>query len=1011
MNIAAYSIKKRNSLWVMIFLLLIGGFISYKGLGRFEDPEFIIRQAVIITPYPGASAVEVADEVTEVIETAVQSLQELKEVKSISKQGSSEVTVEIKLDFSKTKAELDQVWDKLRRKVSDAQRNLPSGAGPSFVNDDFADVYALFYAITGQGYTDKQLNDYVKFLQKELALVKGVAKTATLGTKSEQIFIELSSERLQQYGVSLEQVYQTLKNQTLVTLAGDIELDGMRIPVLPNNTVLTIDDLKKLKIGINTNGNLLQLNQIAHIYQGYKEPANVLMTYNGQHAIGLGISNISGGNVVEMGDAVKQRLAELESQRPYGMELNEISIQSDSVRASVANFVDNLIAAVVIVFVVLLVFMGVRSGIIIGFVLLLTVAGTLIIMLIDDIAMQRISLGALIIALGMLVDNAIVVTDGVLVRLQQGQDKVTAINEVIDSTIWPLLGGTVVGILAFSAIGLSPSDMGEYAGSLFWVICYSMLLSWLFAITITPLLCYQFLSVDNNKTATKESRILAFYHKILILVLRNRLISGAVLLGLLVLAVANMGRIPPGFMPESQRAQFVVDAFLPQGTDISKTSNMMVNMSQFVKQKEHITDVTSFIGSGGLRFMLSYAPEPRNSAYGQLLIDVDDYRNINKLVDELQTELSQQFPNASIKVWKFMLGRGGGKKIEAGFSGPDPKVLRALAEEAKALMNADNNLIAVQDDWRQQIPVIKPNYLSEIMQQQGLTARELNQAIAQSLNGRQIAQFRQNDELIPVVVRAPENERRHDRVIENVSVYSNQSQAFVPMSQFVSDVGLEWEDSLIRKINRMPTILAQADPAPSVLTSDAFNSIRHKIEQIALPDGYQLTWYGEYKASNDANEGIAISAPYGFAAMILAVIFMFNAFKQPMVIWMTVPLAVIGVVVGLIIFQTPFEFMAILGFLSLIGMMVKNAIVLVDQADNDIREGAIPFDAVVGAALSRAKPVVLGAATTIMGVAPLLLDPFFKSMAVTIMFGLLFATILTLIVIPLLYAVLFRIQR
>ncbi|MGL5028500.1 MAG: efflux RND transporter permease subunit [Shewanella oncorhynchi] len=1011
MNIANYAIQKKNSLWVIIILLLIGGFISYKNLGRFEDPEFIIRQAVIVTPYSGASAVEVADEVTEVIETAVQSLQELKEVKSISKQGSSEVTVEIKLEFSKTKAELDQVWDKLRRKVSDAQRNLPTGAGPSFVNDDFADVYALFYAITGPGYTDKQLNDYVKFLQKELALVKGVAKTATLGTKTEQIFIELSSERLQQYGVSLEQIYQTLQHQTLVTVAGDIELDGMRLPVIPNNTLKTMDDLKNLKIGINSTNTVLQLNQIANVYQDYKEPFSVLMSYNGEHAIGLGISNVSGGNVVEMGDAVKQRLAELESQRPIGMELNEISIQSDSVRASVANFIDNLIAAVVIVFVVLLIFMGVRSGIIIGFVLLLTVAGTLIIMLIDDIAMQRISLGALIIALGMLVDNAIVVTDGVLVRLQQGQDKLSAIKEVVNSTIWPLLGGTVVGILAFSAIGLSPSDMGEYAGSLFWVICYSMFLSWLFAITITPLLCYQFLTVDKNAKAAKESRILTFYHKILLLVLRNRLITGAVLLTLLLIAIANMGRIPPGFMPESQRAQFVVDAFLPQGTDINKTADMMVSMSQLVKQKEHVTNVTSFIGSGGLRFMLSYAPEPRNSAYGQLLIDVDDYKNIDVLLDDLQTELSVNFPDASIKVWKFMLGRGGGKKIEAGFSGPDPKVLRALAEEAKALMNADNSLIAVQDDWRQQVPVIKPYYIAEVMQQQGLSAKDLNQAIAQSLTGRQIAMFRQNDDLIPMVVRAPETERQHKRVIENVNVYSAQSQAFIPISQFVSSVGLEWEDSLIRKINRIPTILVQADPAPGVLSNDAFLSIKDKMEQIILPSGYELKWYGEYKASNDANEGIAVSAPYGFAAMILAVIFMFNAFKQPIVIWMTVPLAIVGVVIGLVIYQTPFEFMAILGFLSLIGMMVKNAIVLVDQADNDIRDGTTPFDAVVGASLSRAKPVVLGAATTIMGVAPLLLDPFFKSMAVTIMFGLLFATVLTLIVIPLLYAVLFRIQK
>ncbi|GAL05040.1 acriflavin resistance protein [Photobacterium aphoticum] len=394
MDIARYTIAKRTSVWVLIALILLGGYISYLKLGRFEDPEFVIRQAVINTPYSGATAQEVSDEVTDVIEGAVQSLQELKEVKSVSKQGMSEVTVEIKLEFAKSSADLQQVWDKLRRKITDAQRMLPPGAGPSIVNDDFSDVYALFFAVTGEGFTDKQLQDYVDSLRRELVLVPGVAKTATLAEQQETIFVEISSERLAKFGLSAENVFQVLQKQNMVTVAGSIETDAMRIPVIPSASIRSFNDLKNLQVGVGENNTVLRLGDIANVTRGYQEPSSMLMRYNGERAIGFGISNVTGGNVVDMGDAVKARIAELEGQRPLGMELHEISIQSDSVRASVANFIDNLIAAVVIVFIVLLLFMGLRSGVIIGFVLLLTVAGTLCIMLIEDIAMQRISLGA-----------------------------------------------------------------------------------------------------------------------------------------------------------------------------------------------------------------------------------------------------------------------------------------------------------------------------------------------------------------------------------------------------------------------------------------------------------------------------------------------------------------------------------------------------------------------------------------------------------------------------------------
>ncbi|WP_026959051.1 efflux RND transporter permease subunit [Aliagarivorans taiwanensis] len=1011
MNLARYTLAKRTSVWVIIALVLVGGLLSYQQLGRFEDPEFVIRQSVVVTPYAGATAQEVSDEVTDVIEGALQTLQEVKEITSTSKQGMSEVTVEIEIGFAKTEAQLQQIWDKVRRKVSDAQRELPAGAGPSIVNDDFGDVYAQFYAVTGEGYSDKQLQDYVDSLRRELVLVPGVARTQTLGERQETIFVEISNQRLAQFGVSADQIYRVLENQNAITVAGSVDSGDMYIPVIPSSTVRTFDDIRSIHLGLGANNAVVTLGDVAEVSRGYQEPTSLLMQYNGERAIGLGISNRAGGNVVNMGDAVKQRIDELADQRPLGIELHEVSLQSDSVRASVNDFVNNLVAAVVIVFVVLLLFMGLRTGIIIGFVLVLTVAGTLIIMLIEDIAMQRISLGALIIALGMLVDNAIVVTDGVLARLQSEPeaDRIDVISDVVESTKWPLLGGTIVGICAFSAIGLSPSNMGEYAGSLFWVILYSMLLSWLFAVTVTPLLCHDFLKVAKAKS-NAVSRPMSAYTKVLQRVLAHRRVALLAIAIAMVAGIKGFGLVPPGFMPESQRPQFVVDVRLPQGADISLTQRVISEIEQDVAAHEGVTDITSFIGGGGLRFMLTYSPEPGNASYGQLLVDVDDFQRIEPLLLSLQAQLERDYPDASIMAWKFVLGPGGGKKIEAAFHGPDSTVLRSLAEQAKQVMADNPYLVAVQDDWRQQVPVVQPVFSGEKAQRYGLTSREINAAIQQTLTGRHAGAYREGNDLIPIVVRAPAQERHHGKALENTEVFSHSLGEFISVSQLVDSVDVVWQDAMLKRVDRVPTIMAQADPAPGVLTAQAFASIRAELEAIELPPGYQLNWYGEYKDAKEADEALMAAAPFGFTAMVLAVVFMFNGIRQALVIWLTVPLAVIGVAVGLILFQTPFEFMATLGFLSLVGMMVKNAIVLVDQADVERRLGTHPYQAIINAATSRARPVLLGACTTILGVAPLLVDPFFKSMAVTIMFGLLFATLLTLMVVPLFYALMFRIK-
>ncbi|MDY7219134.1 efflux RND transporter permease subunit [Denitrificimonas sp. JX-1] len=1010
MNIAEQTLAKRTIAWMVTILVLLGGYISYEKLGRYEDPEFVIRQAVINTAYPGALPQQVAEEVTEVIEQAVQQLQELKEVTSVSRMGNSLVKVEIDLKFAQSKAELEQIWDKLRRKINDVQHQLPPGAGPSFVNDDFGDVYALFFAVTGEGYSLQEIKDYLDVLERELLQVPGVARVATLGEPQEAIFVEIASAKAAQLGVSQEDIYRSLRQQNVITDSGHLLVGPQRVYFSPKGQVDSVQALGNIALASASGEQVIFLRDIAEITRSSIEPPRALMHYDGQPAIGLGVSQVAGGNVVEMGDAVRARLLELESQRPVGIDLHVVSYQSDAVREAVDGFIANLAAAVAIVVLVLIVFMGWRSGVIVGIGLLLTVAGTLIAMYMDDIAMQRVSLGALIIALGMLVDNAIVVTDGILVRMEKGESAHSAANAVVKGTQFPLLGGTIVGILAFSAIGLSPTDMGEYAGSLFWVILYSMLFSWLFAVTLTPLLCVTLLKVKAQPSAEeKNSGILYRYRGLLNVALRHCLFTGVVMLSLLVSAILGFKWVQPGFMPDSARAQFVVDMYLPQGSDIRETEQELAAMAEHVRNKVGVTHITRFIGQGALRFMLTYSPEDPNSSYGQLLIDVEDASGLAELVDELQQELSERHPLAEVKVWKFMLGRGGGKKIEVAFKGPNPDVLRQLAEEAKGIMAADPGAMAVQDDWRDKTPVLRPVVDDVAARRAGVDITQISQALNRAFTGERVGVYREQDKLIPIIARAPLTERSQAQDLENVQVYSPTAQKYLPVGQLVTDVKVEWSDAILRRVDRFPTIKAQADPLPGEQSNPLLARIKPKIEAIELPPGYSLEWHGEYKASNESNEGLAISAPYGFTAMVLAVVLMFNALRQPLVIWLTAPLAIIGVTLGLVIFQVPFEFMAILGCLSLVGMLVKNSIVLVDQADEEIRAGKPGFIAVIDAAVSRARPVFLGALTTILGVAPLLWDPFFKSMAVVIMFGLAFATVLTLVVVPLLYVVVFRI--
>ncbi len=1009
MNLAKFAIEKRLVSALLTLLILASGYFAYTKLPRFEDPEFIIRQAQIITPYSGASAQEVEQEVTDVIENAVQQLQGIKEVKSVSSAGLSEVTVEFTIASAKTRPALNQKFTQLRAKISDSANQLPPGAGPAQVYDDFGDVFALYFAITGDGYSLAEINTYAKGLQKELLLVPGVSKVQLVGAPQEVIYVEYQPSRLATLGLSSGQIAQVLEGQNIITSAGSVDAGTTRLMVRPTAAVSSLKAIEDLIIVGGQQGQSFRLRDIATVKRGSKEPPQKQLFRNGQPAIGMGVSNTIGGNVVEMGDAVNRRIAELTGQRPLGIELSPISDQSVSVRSSVNDFVVNVVLALGIVVGTLLVFMGLRSGILMGGILLITVAGTLFGMYAYGLDMQRISLGALIIALGMLVDNAIVVVEGTLVRVQDGESSQAASEAVVEKTKWPLLGGTIVGILAFSAIGFSPDNTGEYAGSLFWTIAISLLFSWLIAIWLTPYLCTVFLkSAKVSEDQKGEHAILRAYRQLLQFCLKLRWITIALVIALFVSAVGAFSLIKEGFFPSSTRNQFVVDYYLPEGSTFEKTREDVARISEWVKELEGVTGTNAVVGGGHLRFMLTYSAESSNAAYGQILIDVETWEQIAGLQKTIQTYLDQTYPAATAKVWKFVLGPGGGSLIEARLAGPDPTVLRGLSEQAKSIL-IKGGAISVKDDWRGQIKVVRPRINEENARRAGLSQGDISKAIAQRFEGTRIGVFREKDNLLPIVFRPFVKDRDDIALIRDIQIFSPVSGRYIPITQVVDRFDTVFENGKLRRFNRSLAIMAQADPPPGINASDVFSRIRPGIEAIDLPDGYTLEWRGEYGSSQDANAGLASTLPFGFGAMIVVIFLLFNAIRQPVIILLTVPLALIGVVYGLIALDTPMEFMAILGVLSLAGMLIKNAIVLIDETDSQIEGGKPRMQAVVDAAVSRVRPVSLGVLTTVLGVIPLLWDPFFRSLAVVIICGLSFATILTLIVVPTLYAVFFRI--
>ncbi|MEF1310428.1 efflux RND transporter permease subunit VmeI [Vibrio mytili] len=1008
-GIAAYFIRNRVISWMVSLIFLIGGVSAFFGLGRLEDPAFTIKDAMVVTSYPGATPQQVEEEVTYPLEKAIQQLTYVDEVNSISSRGLSQITVTMKNNYGPD--DLPQIWDELRRKVNDLKGSLPPGVNEPQVIDDFGDVYGILLAVTGDGYSYKELLDYVDYLRRELELVDGVSKVSVSGQQQEQVFIEISMKKLSSLGLSPNTVFSLLSTQNAVSDAGAIRIGEEYIRIQPTGQFQSVKELGDLLLTESGAQGLIFLKDVAEIKRGYIEVPTNIVNFNGSLALNVGVSFARGVNVVEVGKAFDRRLMELKYQQPVGVEISEIYSQPKEVDKSVSGFVVSLAQAVGIVIVVLLFFMGLRSGLLIGLILLLTVLGTFIFMKYLAIDLQRISLGALVIALGMLVDNAIVVVEGILIGTQKGRTRLQAATDIVTQTKWPLLGATVIAVTAFAPIGLSQDSTGEYCGTLFTVLLVSLMLSWFTAISLTPFFADIFFKGQKLQQQEGEESdpyngiVFVVYKKFLEFCMRRAWFTVVVLLVGLAASVYGFSFVKQSFFPSSTTPMFLVDIWLPEGTDIRATNDKLNALEKWLSEQEHVEHITTTAGKGLQRFMLTYAPEKSYAAYGEITTRMDNFEALDPLMEKFREHLKANYPEINYKLKQIELGPGGGAKIEARLIGSDPTVLRGLAAQVMDIMYADPAATNIRHDWRERTQVLEPQFNESQARRYGITKSDVDDFLSMSFSGRTIGIYRDGTTLMPIVARLPEDERIDIRNIEGMKIWSPAKSEFIPLQQVTMGYDMRWEDPIIVRKNRKRILTVMADP--DILGEETASTLQKRlqpqIEAIEMPSGYAIEWGGEYESSGDAQASLFTTMPMGYLFMFLITVFLFNSVKEPLIVWLTVPLALIGVTTGLLALNTPFGFMALLGFLSLSGMVLKNGIVLLDQIEIEMKSGKEPYFAVVDAAVSRVRPVCMAAITTILGLVPLLPDIFFKPMAVTIMFGLGFATILTLVVVPVLY--------
>jgi len=1049
MNLTRFAIENRTLTNFLVFLVVVGGLYSYFQLGQLEDPDFTVKIGAVITQYPGATPEEVELEVTDRIETAIQEMPQLRYLTSYSRAGLSIIKVEMQQEYWADR--LPQVWDEMRKKIRDITPDFPPGVMKPKVIDDFSFVFGFVLAVTGDGYSYAELEDYTKLIRKELSIVPGVARADLWGVQPKVIYLDISEAQLAELQITSEDILATLATQNMVVQAGAVEVPDKRLRIEVTGQFDTPEDIGELvirrssldamvNVGVELSpygreletriptglarsgsradvvaGELIRIKDVATVRRGYLDPPITQMRFQGQPALAIQIANISGGNIVDTGGALDARLAELLPELPAGIEVEKFVWQSDLVRESVNAFVLNLLEAIAIVLVVLTLAMGWRMGLIIGWSLIVTILGTFLVMKGMDIDLQRVSLGALVVALGMMVDNAVVVADNMAVALARGKKPVDAAVEAASKPSLALLGATVVAAMAFYPIFAAEADSGEYARTLFIVVAVSLLLSWLVAMTMTPMNCMSLLKPPAGATQTVDPYASGFfvrYRRVLEGAIRWRLLTIGGLTALLAAAAIGFQGIPQQFFPDSTRTQLRIDFWAPQGTPIQSVSATASAIEEKLVGDPRVKNLGTFVGAGGPRFYLPVDPEFPYPEFVQLIVNTHTFEDVDSLYREMEPWLEENFGHGMTRVRKYTVGPGDDWPFEVRISGPaeaDLATLRALAEEGMAILERSPHAKHVRTDMRQRVPKVVAEYAQERARWSSVSREDIAQATRRSYDGTPVGLYREGDSVYPIIVRSMEPDRqRLAAEMDLVQVQPSFGLKTVPLGQVTDDIQVQWEDPIIVRFQRRRQAAVQASPH-GVTFPQLRTEVKDQIEAIELPPGYSLFWDGEYESTLTAQLSLVPGMVPAVVIMAVIIVALFNALRPALIIALAIPFALIGITAILLPTQTPFGFMALLGAMSLAGLMIKNSIVLMDEINANLVAGKGPYDATVEAGLSRVRPVILGAATTVLGVAPLLQDAFWVSMSMTIMAGLAFGTVITMVLVPVLYATLHRI--
>lgn len=1008
MKLVKYFLSKKPVTILLLVLVLAGGLLAYVKMGKLEDAPFTIKQALVLTPYPGASPSEVQSQVTDVLEESIQALGELYYLKTENRAGLSKITVYVKKE---TRAdEMQQLWDKLRRKVSDVQSKLPEGAGPSVVNDDFGDVLGVFYGLTGSGHSYRELEDEAKLIKNEILKVKDVAKVEIYGTQTPTIDISVSPSVMARSGITMADIARAFEAQNKVVDAGGIDVGSNRLRIESTGNFYSLDDIRNLTI-VSRTGEHFRLADITRIEESYQTPASNLMRINGQPAVGIAISTVPTGNVVDMAAAVKESLQQMSGSMPEGFEL--VTLYDQGYESAVANqgFILNLIISVLTVVAILLFFIGFKNGLLIGSGLVFSIFATLIVMLCTDIALQRMSLAAIIIAMGMLVDNAIVVSDSALVNMQRGMRKRVAIMRACSSTALPLLAATIIAILTFLPIYFSPHITGELLSSLVIVIGVSLMFSWVFALTQTPFFIQEFVRrprPEELKSTLFDGKYYNMFRRSLHWVIKHRYATIACMVLLLVLSAWSSKFIPKVFVPALDKQYFTVDVWLPEGSNIDETGKLAEEMAEYIRTHGEAEMVSTFIGRTPPRYYLSNVAFGPQSNYTQLLVKCHTSEESRRLNAALQDSIRLKFPGPLIKVNKFELSPLTEAVIEARFLGPDPAVLDSLVGQAIEIMRRNPKVADARNEWENMALMLRPVYDPVKAGELGITKAQMMQSVKSISDGVPVGIYRDNEKKVPVLLKSEGYDITDAASLGNFSVWNGERSA--PLSQVTERIETTWEFPQMRTYNRQLSMAAMCGVKPGHTMAEVHGEIRSEIEAMPLPPGYTFFWDSQYKDQGEAMEAIAKYFPLAFLMLIVILVALFGNFRQPIIILCILPLSLIGVAVGMLLTGFDFGFFPIAGWLGLLGMIIKNVIVLIDEINIQRREGVPAYTAVIESTVSRTRPVLMAATTTILGMVPLLFDIAFGGMAATIIFGLTFATLLTLFVTPALYILFYRIK-